>query len=91
MPKDAVDVTKGKDALKEYVYRGDSGKSVHCYFCPNCTSHVYHHQEAMGPDTYVIRTALLAGTDAWKPALEIYGKDRLGWVPEVAKTLPMAP
>lgn len=24
------------------------GKPVHCYYCPNCTIHVYHHQTIMG-------------------------------------------
>jgi hypothetical protein len=46
VPKQNFKVTKG--ALKDYTYAGDSGNKVHCYYCPNCTSHAYHHQEILG-------------------------------------------
>ncbi|KAI9749296.1 MAG: hypothetical protein M4579_006926 [Chaenotheca gracillima] len=88
VPKGNLSVTKGK--LSEYKYQGDSGKYVHCYYCPNCTSHAYHHQEAMG-DNIVIRTIFLEGGKDMKPAAEIFGKDRLGWLPEVAQTFPVMP
>merc|ERR1712098_383194 len=45
VPKENLKVTKGE--LKVYKYKGDSGKSVSCFYCPNCTSHAYHHQEVM--------------------------------------------
>lgn len=67
-----------------------TGNPVHCYYCPNCTSHVYHHQTVMG-DKIVIRTALLDGGKGFKVAAEIFGKDRLGWQPELAKTFPGPP
>ncbi|KAF2815975.1 uncharacterized protein BDZ99DRAFT_505572 [Mytilinidion resinicola] len=35
---------------------GKGGKPVHCYYCPNCTTHVYHHQTVLG-DKYILRTA----------------------------------
>lgn len=76
--------------MKVYVYRGDSGKSVHCYYCGNCTAHAFHHQEVMG-DKRVVRTVLLDGHKDFKPAAEVYGKDRLGWMPEVAKTYEIMP
>jgi hypothetical protein len=46
----------------------------------------------MGPDMIVLRTGLLtqAGKD-FKPAAEIYGKDRLGWQKEVAHTFDTTP
>ncbi|PWY87534.1 hypothetical protein BO70DRAFT_287397, partial [Aspergillus heteromorphus CBS 117.55] len=31
-----------------HTYTGASGKPVNCYFCPNCTSHIYHHPAVMG-------------------------------------------
>ncbi|KAI9791284.1 MAG: hypothetical protein M1816_004065 [Peltula sp. TS41687] len=86
--QDNVKVTKGE--LKEYVYKGDSGKPVHCYYCPNCTTHPYHHQETMGPK-YVVRTGLLDDAKDFKPAAEVYGKDRLAWMPEVAQTFETMP
>ncbi|KAB8343130.1 hypothetical protein FH972_022723 [Carpinus fangiana] len=89
IPKKNLKITKG--ALKTYTYKGDSGKSVNCYYCPNCTTHAYHHQEAMGPDTIVIRTILLDGAKKWKAHAEIFGKDRMDWEKEVATTFEVMP
>ncbi|KAL8901799.1 MAG: hypothetical protein Q9207_005022 [Kuettlingeria erythrocarpa] len=66
------------------------GNPVHCYYCSNCTSSPYHHQTVLG-DKYVVRTGMLEGAKDWKVALEIFGKDRLGWAPEVAKTVEGPP
>lgn len=89
VPKSALNVTKG--GLKAYTYKGDSGKSVNCYYCPNCTSHAYHHQEAMGPDTIVVRTVLLEGGKDFKPQAEIFGKGKMAWEPESAQTFDTMP
>ena len=59
IPKSQLKITEGGEP-SVYTYYGDSGKGVHCYYCPKCTSHIYHHQEVMGPDTIVARTGLLA-------------------------------
>lgn len=92
IPAKALNITKGKDALGKYTYKGDSGKGVHCYFCKNCTSHIYHQQEAMGPDTIILRTGLLEeGIKNFKPGAEIYGKVRLPWEKEVAQTFETMP
>ena len=46
----------------------------------------------MGPDTIVLRTALLEqGLKDFKPAAEVYGKDRLPWSKEVAETFDVMP
>ena len=42
-------------------------------------------------DKIVVRTGLLQGSKSFKVAAEIYGKDRLGWQPEVAHTFEGAP
>jgi hypothetical protein len=69
-----------------------SGKSVHCYYCPNCTSHVYHAQEALGPDLIVLRTGLLEeGIKNFEPAAQIYCKVRLPWEKEVATSFDEMP
>jgi hypothetical protein len=68
------------------------GKSVHCYYCPNCTSHVYHAQEALGPDLIVLRTGLLEeGIKNFEPAAQIYCKVRLPWEKEVATSFDEMP
>ncbi len=73
------------------TYKGESGNNTQCYYCPNCTASPYHHQEVMGPDTYVLRTSLLDRGHEFKPSAEIFGKDRLPWQVEVAKTFEIAP
>ena len=68
------------------------GKAVDCFFCKNCTAHVYHHQEILGPDTIVLRTGLLTeGIKTLQPAAEIYGKAKLPWEKEVAQTFDTMP
>ncbi|KAJ4352039.1 uncharacterized protein N0V89_007385 [Didymosphaeria variabile] len=92
IPKAALNITKGESDLGKYTYYGESGKGVHCYFCKNCTSHVYHHQEVMGPDKIVLRTGLLTeGIKNFKPAAEIFGKAKLPWEKEVAETFETLP
>lgn len=67
-----------------------TGKAVNCNYCPNCTSHVFHHQEVMG-DKIVVRTVLLDGGKNFKPSAEIFGKSKMSWEPEVAKTFETLP
>lgn len=68
------------------------GKGVHCYYCKNCTTHVYHAQEALGDDKIVLRTGLLSqGIKSFEPAAEIFCKDRLPWEKEVASSFDVMP
>lgn len=91
IPAKALKITKGDD-LGKYTYKGDSGRDVHCYYCKVCTSHVYHQQEALGPDSIVLRTGLLTeGIQKFQPGAEIFGKDRLSWEKEVAQTFDGMP
>jgi len=66
-----------------YTYIGDSGNPVHCYYCPNCTTHIYHHQTNMGPK-YVVHTVLLDGSKDWAVSAEVYAKDKAKWQPIIA-------
>ena len=92
VPGEALNITKGKDKLGKYTYKGESGKSVHCYYCPNCTAHVYHMQEALGADKIVLRTGLLDdGIKNFEPAAEIFCKVRLPWEKEVASSFDTMP
>lgn len=45
----------------------------------------------MGPETIVVRTALLDQGSSFTPAAEIYGKVRLPWEKEVAHTFETLP
>ncbi|CAK1357801.1 unnamed protein product [Cercospora beticola] len=91
IPKSALNITKGGEPSK-YTYYGDSGKAVNCYYCPHCTTHIYHHQEVMGPDTIVARTGLLKeGRDKFPVGAEIFGKAKMSWEPKIAETFETLP
>ncbi|KAK5158618.1 hypothetical protein LTR04_005192 [Oleoguttula sp. CCFEE 6159] len=92
VPKDTLSFSKGGDSLKHYTYQGESGKDVNCYYCPNCTSHIYHHQTVMGPDTVIVRTALLPqAVKDFQPSAEIFGRAKMSWEKEVAQTFDTLP
>ncbi|KAK2756112.1 hypothetical protein FQN54_005520 [Arachnomyces sp. PD_36] len=80
VPKDKFNLTKGE--VKCYTYKGDSGNPVHCYYCPNCTTHVYHHQTVAG-DVYVVRTSIFEGSEKWDSTFEIYTGEKYHWQPLV--------
>ncbi|KAK0112687.1 hypothetical protein ONS95_014426 [Cadophora gregata] len=82
-------ILKGEEELKVYTYKGDSGKEVRCYYCGNCTSHVYHQQEIMG-EKIIVRTILLEGGSELSVGGEIFGEGKLGWVRELGKVLDSA-
>lgn len=42
-------------------------------------------------DKIVVRTVLLNGGKEFKPSAEIFGKAKMSWEPEVAKTFEMLP
>ena len=90
VPSANLNIVSGKEGLHTYNYKGDSGKNVACYFCSNCGTHVYHHQEAMG-DKLIAKTMSLEGAKDFPPGVEVYGKARLPWVKEVAHTFDMMP
>jgi len=90
IPSSAFKLGKGADALKTYTYYGESGKPVHCYYCPNCTTHVYHHQTALG-DKYILRTVLLPKLKNNPVHAEIFGKAKMTWEPEIATTFDTLP
>lgn len=53
---------------------------------------MYHAQDALGPDSIVLRTGLLEdGIKQFGPAAQIYTKDRLGWEKEVATSFEGMP
>ncbi|EAS33422.3 uncharacterized protein CIMG_04446 [Coccidioides immitis RS] len=88
IPQENFNLEKGN--LSKYTYKGDSGNDVHCFFCPTCSTHVYHHQTVLGK--YIVRTAALDGAKGWPVAAEIYCKDTSGWLPKISdNNFPAAP
>ncbi|PMD24367.1 hypothetical protein NA56DRAFT_567320, partial [Hyaloscypha hepaticicola] len=84
IPKEAISILTGSP--KVYSYTGASGKPVQCFYCGNCTSHIYHHQAVM-PDKIIIRTLLLNGGPEMPATGEIFGEGRLSWVEELQENL----
>lgn len=84
VPREAITILQGE--LGEYAYTGASGKDVHCYFCQRCTSHVYHHQDAM-PEKVVVRTLLLEGGNDLQAGGEIFPEDALSWAQDLKSAL----
>ncbi|KAF7591885.1 hypothetical protein BBP40_000930 [Aspergillus hancockii] len=82
--KDQLRIITGLPSV--YTYTGASGNPVHCYFCPTCTSHIYHHQAVMG-DRIIIRTILLDNGPRMPPGGEIFAEGKLAWVDALRKTL----
>ena len=76
-------------SLSKYTYTGASGKPVDCYFCGNCTSHVYHEQAAM-PGKVIVRTLLLDGGEEFAVEGEIFREGRLNWAGDLEKSLPVS-
>ena len=82
--REAITIVKGE--LGEYKYQGASGKDVHCYFCRRCTSHVYHHQDAM-PEKVIVRTLLLDGGNELQAGGEIFAEGALDWAQDLKSAL----
>lgn len=82
--KSELVITKGTP--KVYTYQGASGKDVRCFYCGNCTSHVYHHQDAM-PEKVIVRTLLLDGGSGMPATGEIFAEGRLGWVRDLQESI----
>ncbi|KAI5798898.1 Mss4-like protein [Geopyxis carbonaria] len=88
VPKNHVKVTKGKP--KEYTYSGGSGNSVHCYYCPNCTVHAFHHEEVLG-ERYTMHPLLIEGNEHGernpKIGMEVFYAEKAKFQPQIAKTV----
>jgi hypothetical protein len=68
----------------------NAGKSVHCYFCPTCTSHIYHHQD-VAPENIIVRTLLLEGGNDLDVGGEIFPEGMLSWADDLRNALDPAP
>lgn len=45
VPRAGFRLTKGEPTL--WTRRADSGRYVHCFFCPNCGSRLWHEREGI--------------------------------------------
>lgn len=71
-PSDALEVTAGSP-----VIGGLRGATRH-YFCPDCMSWLFTRPEGM--DAFVnVRSTMLDDTRGYRPFVETYTSEKLGW------------
>jgi len=88
VPRENLEIIKGNPSV--YAYKGASGKFVHCYFCPTCTSHIYHHQD-VAPENIIVRTLLLDGGNDLDVGGEIFPEGQLAWANDLRNALNPTP
>lgn len=76
MPKPAVSV---EGALSTFTKPGDSGKSIHRRFCPNCGSSVLDEADAL-PDVVMFAAGTLDDASWVQPRMQIYCDSAQPWV-----------
>ena len=66
-------------ALKTFDDRGDSGRTVHRRFCPECGSAITTERQAR-PDTTIVMAGTLDDASWLKPTMEIFCDSAQPWV-----------
>ena len=76
VPKPAV---KFEGKIARYSKTGDTGKSIHRIFCPECGSSIADEADAL-PDVVMLGAGTLDDSSWVKPGLEIYCDSAQSWV-----------
>lgn len=83
---DSVKFIRGEDLLSKYAHNKStaSGKEMANYFCSKCGTLMYRVGEAF-PAVKIMRIGTVDDFSLHdtklKPRVEIYGKDRVSWLP----------
>ncbi len=65
--------------VKSFVRGSNSGTKVHCDFCPNCGTRLFHRRPT-NKDSLNIKAGTLDDSSWLKPAGHIWTKSRQSWV-----------
>ncbi len=76
VPSSALELT---GTLKSFTKRGDSGKSIHRRFCPECGSGIMDEADAL-PGIVMVNAGTLDDRSWVKPQSEIYCDSAQPWV-----------
>jgi hypothetical protein len=68
-----------RGALKTFKDRGDSGKTVHRRFCPECGSAITTERQTR-PDVTIVMAGTLDDTSWLKPTIEIFCDSAQPWI-----------
>ncbi|OJD29179.1 glutathione-dependent formaldehyde-activating protein [Diplodia corticola] len=82
--EDGFKVTQG--TTKTISKTGDSGNTITSHFCGDCGTTLYR-ETGLFAGSKIVKAGVLDDYDALnkaKPALELYTKHRVNWVPETA-------
>ncbi len=77
---------------KIFSRSSDSGRLVHCAFCPTCGTRIYHSPEAM-KGSVNIKPGTLDDTSWLEPGLHVWTKSRQPWfsIPEGIRSFDSQP
>ena len=78
LPKDAFRVTRGEP--KTFTRKAQSGRDVHCGFCPDCGTRIYHDPVYL-EGTINIKPGTLDDTSWLDPAAHVWTGSKQAWVP----------
>jgi hypothetical protein len=76
LPKTALVVT---GVVKGFTKRGDTGKPIERFFCPDCGASIMDEAEAL-PGFVMIEAGTLDDTSWLKPTVEVYCASAQPWV-----------
>lgn len=84
MDAEGFQVTKGTP--KVFAKTADSGKTITSYFCGDCGTTLWRETETYGNIKIIKAGTLDDALDNAKPAVELFVKNRVSWVPTVSGT-----
>jgi hypothetical protein len=89
VPLDALSV---EGELKMFERPADSGRSLRCFFCPECGTRIYH-QPSYAVPVANIRAGTLDDTSWLEPKLHTWTSSKQPWLalPDGAPTHPTQP
>ncbi|MBK1865643.1 GFA family protein [Aestuariivirga sp. YIM B02566] len=88
--RESFRITRG--APKRWIRRADSGRHVHCFFCPTCGSRLWHEREGVA-DSLSVKAGSLDEPVDFSAAVHIWTSRKMpGFnIPEEAVQFPGEP
>src|SRR5689334_15922901 len=90
VPRVGFRVTKGQP--KVWTRLADSGRQLHCFFCPQCGSRVWHEREGI-TETVTVKAGSLDEPVDFSTAIHIWTSRKLPGlqIPQAARQFPKEP
>lgn len=75
--------------LKRFERSSETGNTMHCYFCPDCGTRIYH-QPAHATERVNIKAGTLDDTSWLAPVLHTWLRSKQPWTP-IKEGVPVHP